>query len=135
MDGAHVILPPQDLAERINAVALRGFLRSVFRTLIGPPFPASFQRGVVSVLATSMPGVAGVAERRADIGTLRVDVLTPREADGATAQGAMLYLHAAPFAGQCEIASFGHDTARQAAGMAVWVPDYRLAPEHPYGRA
>ncbi|MCD2179319.1 alpha/beta hydrolase fold domain-containing protein [Rhizobium sp. C1] len=133
VDGAQVILPPQDLAERINAVALRGFLRSVFRTLIGPPFPASFQRVVVSVLATSMPGVAGVAERRADIGTLRVDVLTPREADGATAQGAMLYLHGGAFClGNARSHRSVTTRLAEAAGMAVWVPDYRLAPEHPY---
>ncbi len=52
---ADLILPPQDLAERITASALRGFLRSAFRTLIGPPFPAKVQRVVVAVMATFMP--------------------------------------------------------------------------------
>ena len=131
--GTQAVLPPQGLAERITAGALRGFLRSAFRTLIGPPFPARFQRGVVSVLATFMPGVSGVTRKRADSGKLRIDTLTPRGADGATARGAILYLHGGAFClGNARSHRSVTTRLAKSAGMAVWVPDYRLAPEHPY---
>lgn len=133
---ADLILPPQDLAEQITASALRGFLRSAFRTLIGPPFPAQVQRGVVAVMATFMPGVSGVTKTRADIGRLRVDVLTPRNADGQTARGAMLYLHGGAFClGNARTHRSMTTRLAKSAGMAVWVPDYRLVPEHPYPAA
>ncbi len=132
-ESARVILAPQGLAERVTAAALRGFLRVAFRTLIGPPFPAGVQRGVVALLATFMPGIAGITQSRADIGTLRVDVLTPRHADGATARGAILYLHGGAFClGNARTHRSVTTRLAKAAGMTVWVPDYRLAPEHPY---
>ena len=132
-EGAQLVFPPEGLAERMTASALRGFLRTVFRTLIGPPFPAGFQRAVVALLSTSMPGVSGVTHKRADIGQLRVDVLTPRDADGATVRGAMLYLHGGAFClGNARSHRSVTTRLAKSAGMAVWVPDYRLAPEHPY---
>lgn len=130
VDGARLILPPRALMERITASALSGFLRTAFRTLIGPPFPAGVQRGVVALLSTSMSGVPVETHKRADIGRLRVDVITPRNAD---AHGAILYLHGGAF---CLGNARSHRsvTTRLAtsSGMPVWVPDYRLAPEHPY---
>lgn len=133
---ADLILPPQGRTERTTASALRGFLRSAFRTLIGPPFRAGFQRVVVGVMATFMPGASGTTKARIDIGRLRVDILTQRKADGQTARGAILYLHGGAF---CLGNARSHRsiTTRLAkfAGMAVWVPDYRLAPEHPYPAA
>jgi acetyl esterase/lipase len=54
----------------------------------------------------------------------------------ASAPGAILYLHGGAF---CLGSPWTHRalTTRlaRAAGMPVWIPDYRLAPEHPYPAA
>lgn len=133
LDGGQLMLPPQALTERLTAWALRGLLRSVFRPLIGPPFPAGFQRGVVALLATFMPGISGVTTTRADIGHLRVDVLTPRKTDRQAPRGAMLYLHGGAFClGNARSHRSVTTRLARSAGVTIWVPDYRLAPEHPY---
>jgi acetyl esterase/lipase len=131
--GAVVVSPPADLWERLSAAFLRGFLRTCFRPLIGPPLAARAQRAVVGMLAPLMPGVARPLRRRETIGLLQAEVL---EAPGAGTTAAILYLHGGAF---CLGAPATHRsiTSRLAAesGMPVWVPDYRLAPEHPYPAA
>jgi acetyl esterase/lipase len=131
--GAVVVSPPGDWWERVNAGFLRGFLRTTFRPLIGPPFGARAQRAVVGLLAPLMPGVPGVGRRREIAAGVPAEVL---EARGAGAGGAIVYLHGGAF---ClgRPATHRSITTRLAAGsgMAVWVPDYRLAPEHPYPAA
>jgi cation diffusion facilitator CzcD-associated flavoprotein CzcO/acetyl esterase/lipase len=131
--GAVVVAPPNDWWERLNAAFLRGFLRTCFRPLVGPPFGARMQRLVVGLLAPLMPGVAGVARRREIAGGVPVEVLTAADAE---AIAAILYLHGGAF---CLGGPSTHRsiTSRLAAGarLQVWVPDYRLAPEHPYPAA
>jgi acetyl esterase/lipase len=131
--GGVVVSAPGDWFERLNAAFLRGFLRTCFRPLVGPPFGARTQRAVVGLLAPLMPGVAGVGRRRELAGGVPVEVLA---AAGTGASGAILYLHGGAF---CLGGPGTHRsiTSRlaQASGLAVWVPDYRLAPEHPYPAA
>jgi cation diffusion facilitator CzcD-associated flavoprotein CzcO/acetyl esterase/lipase len=131
--GAVVVSPPADQWERLNVAFLRGFLRSAFRPLVGPPLPARAQRAVVGVLAPLMPGVGGPMRRRETIGAIHAEVLEPGRPGTV---GAILYLHGGAF---CLGAPATHRsiTTRLAAesGMPVWVPDYRLAPEHPYPAA
>ncbi|MET4896599.1 alpha/beta hydrolase fold domain-containing protein [Sphingomonadaceae bacterium jetA1] len=133
--AGRLILAPRALVERVTASALRGVLRSAFRPLVGPPVPAGVQRGVVAALSTLMPGVGGVRQGRADLGRLRIDTVTP-DAPAAQPGGAILYLHGGAF---CLGSRWTHRaiTTRlaRASGLPVWVPDYRLAPEHPYPAA
>jgi len=135
VDGepARTILPPRGTAERVTASVLRAFLRTAFRPLTGPPFPARVQRGVVGLLSGLMPGVSGVSHGRADADALPIHTVTPQKADAAPSHGAILYLHGGAF---CLGSPRTHRSVTtrlaQAADLPVWAPAYRLAPEHPY---
>jgi acetyl esterase/lipase len=128
-----VVLPPAGLLERANAAFLRGFLRVAFRPFAGPPFGAVTQRRVVAALSVFMPGGGGARrETRVENG-VATEMVTPRE--GAGRRG-VLYLHGGAF---CLGSPRTHRaiTTRLAAasGRVVWVPEYRLAPEHPFPAA
>jgi cation diffusion facilitator CzcD-associated flavoprotein CzcO/acetyl esterase/lipase len=131
-DGV-VIAPPRGLFEALNAGMVKLLLRTCFRPFVGPPWGARPQRRVVGMLAPLMPGVAGVARVRSVVNGVPAEVVTPKTGKG---EGAILYLHG----GALCLGSPGTHrsiTTRLAAGsgMPVWVPDYRLAPEHPYPAA
>jgi len=132
--GALRIATPPAWGERLLAGFLRLFLRACFRPWIGPPFCARFQRAAVAMLAPLMPGVGGVRLRCARMGGVATEIVAP---DGAAPEdGAILYLHGGAF---CLGSPATHRsiTTRlaRAAGMPLWAPDYRLAPEHPYPAA
>ncbi|QDW53924.1 alpha/beta hydrolase fold domain-containing protein [Burkholderia sp. KBS0801] len=124
-----VVAPPAGRVEALAAASLRGFLRVAFRPLIGPPFGARMQRRVVAWLAPLMPGAGGTLRYRTSAAGVPVEVIAPKRGD---AGGAILYLHGGAF---CLGGPHTHRgvTTRLAteAGLPVWVPDYRLAPEHP----
>lgn len=128
-----VVAAPASTVERATASLLRGLLRVSFRTLIGPPFGAKFQRGVVSLLSPLMPGVGGVMRYRDAAGTVPVEIVAPKRGE---TNGVVLYLHGGAF---CLGSPGTHRsiTTRLAveSGMPVWVPNYRLAPEHAYPAA
>jgi len=126
--GGVAVHAPRSLRERAGAAFQRAFLRCCFKPFIGPPFGARAQRRVVNLLAPLMPGVRGLAYRRLHAGALPIEIVTPAQAG----EGAILYLHGGAF---CLASARTHRsiTSRLArgAGMPVWVPEYRLAPEHP----
>jgi acetyl esterase/lipase len=126
--GTVEIAAPRALAERAAAAFQRAFLRTCFKPLVGPPFSAHIQRRLVRLLAPLMPGVRGVAYRQLQVQRLPVEVVLPPQAG----EGAVLYLHGGAF---CLGSPRTHRsiTSRlaRASGVAVWVPAYRLAPEHP----
>jgi acetyl esterase/lipase len=131
--GGLTVLAPRDPIERLNAAFLRGFLRCCFRPFVGPPAGAPVQRRTVAMLSPLMPGVGGVRRSRETVGCIAVEVVQPRlQAGGAV----ILYLHGGAF---CLGGPSTHRsiTSRLAveSGLPVWVPDYRLAPEHPYPAA
>jgi acetyl esterase/lipase len=132
-DGAVTIAAPVDLVERLNATMVRLLLRTCFRPFVGPPWGAGMQRFVVGLLSPLMPGGPGALRMREAVGDVPVEVVTPPTGGSA---GAILYLHGGAF---CLGNPGTHRsiTTRLAAesGMPVWVPDYRLAPEHPYPAA
>jgi cation diffusion facilitator CzcD-associated flavoprotein CzcO/acetyl esterase/lipase len=130
--GGVAVMAPASLAEQASAAFQRGFVRTCFKPFIGPPFSAATQRRIVGLLAPLMPGVRGLQLRTIDLGRLAVEIVTPERAGS----GAILYLHGGAF---CLGSPRTHRsiTTRLArnARMPVWVPDYRLAPEHPYPAA
>jgi acetyl esterase/lipase len=83
-----------------------------------------------------MPAARKVERRQHKVGSLPVEVALPAGVIEASAPGAILYLHGGAF---CLGSPWTHRalTTRlaRAAGMPVWVPDYRLAPEYPYPAA
>jgi acetyl esterase/lipase len=132
-DGTVAIAAPAGLLERLNAGMVRMLLRACFRPFVGPPWGAGLQRFVVGLLSPLMPGVPQAVRSSACAGAVPVEVVTPRAGEGS---GAILYLHGGAF---CLGNPGTHRsiTTRLAAesGMTLWVPDYRLAPEHPYPAA
>jgi len=126
--------PAYDPGERLLAVFLRGFLRVTFRPFIGPPLGARLQRTVVALLSPAMPGGTGTRQHTQQMGGVPVRIVRP--ATGETTKGVILYLHGGAF---CLGSPRTHRSITTrlavAAGMTVMVPDYRLAPEHPYPAA
>ncbi|RQQ45824.1 alpha/beta hydrolase fold domain-containing protein [Burkholderia stagnalis] len=131
--GSVAVAAPKGALEALNAGLLRGFLRVGFRSLIGPPFGIGVQRRVVGLLAPLMPGVGGMIRYRTQAGGVPAEVVAPKRGDSG---GAILYLHGGAF---CVGGPGTHRsvTTRLAdeSGLAVWTPDYRLAPEHPHPAA
>lgn len=127
------VAAPSGWYERGQAVFLRGFLRVAFRALIGPPLGARTQRTVVDSLAWLMPGTLGTRTRKQTLNGVPTSVVAPN--DGGAA-GAILYLHGGAFC-------LGHAGTHRAistrlalaADATVYVPNYRLAPEHPWPAA
>lgn len=127
------IVPPADWLERGNAAFLRFFLRASFRALVGPPRDLVTQRKIVNRLSRLMPGCLGVSRQPTRIGALELHIVKPK---ATVSNAVILYLHGGAFCLGNPRTHFSV-TSRLAkdSGCAVWVPDYRLAPEHPYPAA
>jgi acetyl esterase/lipase len=127
------IAAPAGWVERVVAAFLRGFLRVAFKPVIGPPFGAAVQRAWINVLAFSMPGRSGVLRDWQDAGGVAVEITAPK---ANANKGVILYLHGGAF---CLASPKTHRSITShlafESGMAVWTPDYRLAPEAPYPAA
>ena len=125
--------PVQGALESVTAGLLRGLLRATFRSLVGPPFGARWQRAVAMLLSAPMPAASGTLRYPDPLGPVPAQALAPRRGE---THANVLYLHGGAFC-------LGHPrthrsiTSRLAreAGVVVHVPEYRLAPEHPYPAA
>lgn len=121
---------PAGWLEAATAAFLRLFLRASFRPFMGPRLGAPAQRRWAQALALLMPARLGLQVASERVGAIGVRVLTPAQSAG---QGVILYLHGGAF---CLGSAFTHRgmCAHLAfeSSMPVWVPNYRLAPEHPY---
>ena len=131
--GAPVLVEPGRV-ESVAAKVLRGFLRLTFKTLIGPPFNSvMFQRRWSNLLGATMPASSQAIRYQFQEGDLKGEILAPK-ATGST--GVILYLHGGAY---CigNPATYRSLTSHLSAysAMDVWVPDYRLAPEHPHPAA
>ncbi|HHX33713.1 MAG TPA: alpha/beta hydrolase fold domain-containing protein [Gammaproteobacteria bacterium] len=131
--GGIRVAEPQDSLEKLSARLLRVFLRVCFQSLMGPPFAATTQRRVISIFSVLTPGVGAVTRREITVNTIPTQVITPKT---IKADGVILYLHGGAF---CLGNAYSHRSisTRLAveSGMPVWLPEYRLAPEHPYPAA
>ena len=120
---------PSGMVESVSAGVSRALLRLTFKTLIRPPVGVGAQRVIVSALARLMPAVGGVNIDHKEVGSLATEVISPRQAPG---QGpVVLYLHGGGFCVGSARTHRSVTTRLAAAGMTLWVPEYRLAPEHP----
>ena len=94
------------------------------------PTASSVRRAIAKGLG-HMPVPKGVTVRRQQVGALSVEVISPKT--GGNSTRALMYLHGGGYvAGSPE--THRAFTARLALELncEVWVPDYRLAPEHPF---
>lgn len=123
------------LRESVLAFALRFILRGALKPALSPRFPVSWQRCWLVTMSriTCMP--RGIAHRSSAVGGVAVE--TWQDSNSASSCAAtILYLHGG---GYCAGSPFTHRAlaawlARES-GMRVVVPDYRLAPEHPFPAA
>lgn len=124
------VAEPQNSLEKFNASMLRRSLRFTFRAFMGPPFSAKAQRRVVNLFSAMTPGVGGVILQQITANGVPSQIITPKTSQ---ADGVILFLHGGAF---CLGSAKSHRSLTTrlavAAGMPVWVPEYRLAPEHPY---
>ncbi|MBF7731415.1 alpha/beta hydrolase [Pseudomonas sp. N040] len=111
---------------------LRGMLRLFFHGLVRPPVPVWLQRWIIRLLTMLNHTPRSVVRGQQNIHGV------PCEWQHGAASGrrVMLYLHGGAFMIGAP-ATHRAITANLAAlgGMSVCVPDYRLAPEHPYPAA
>jgi acetyl esterase/lipase len=118
---------------KVPPSVVEGFLRAAVRPVLGPPFPVAVQRWWQDALsATSRPprGVGVTPVVLGDRPALRFD---PAAAAG---DRAVLWLHGGAFitGSFATHGAFAGDLAA-AAGVRVYLLDYRLAPEHPHPAA
>jgi len=126
----HDIAAPSGIAERFVAAFLRIFLRIAFRPFIGPRMGQAAQRRWANLLSLLMPGRTGLLRRMETVAGLQVQILSTSSVE---VHGVVLYLHGGAFClggpqthgGLCSHIALESD-------LPVWIPDYRLAPEHPY---
>jgi len=120
---------PLGVVESLSASTLKALLRITFKAFIRPPFGVGAQRFIVSALSNLMPSHRHVHVARHDIHGVTTEVISPKQAQvrGAT----ILYLHGGGFCTGSARTHRSLTTRLAATGMTVWVPQYRLAPEHP----
>ena len=131
--------PPPGLRERLTAAAQRTALRFLFRGYMGPPRDALAQRRMLARLSRHPHPARGVSASDVVLGGVPCEHLLPdrmsRLEDGTPA-GALLYLHGGGF---CIGNPLSHrplaSRLARATALPTWVPDYRLAPEHPFPAA
>jgi acetyl esterase/lipase len=116
----------------------RVWLRLFFKPFVAPPFPLSFRRRWLAAMTRVAGRPKGVEESELWVGDLRLTRLRAGASElvgpvPASDREAILYVHGGAFVigGGPTYTGFASWIA-DAAGADVYLPDYRLAPEHPY---
>ncbi|MEJ2602847.1 MAG: alpha/beta hydrolase [Gammaproteobacteria bacterium] len=116
----------------LRARLARAFLRIRTRRR-KPGLPMEERRRLLDRLGEAVRPAAGVAVSTIDAAGVPAEWLVP---DGAGADEAILYLHGGAYtAGSCRSHRHGVSHIAKATGMRVLLPEYRLAPEHPFPAA
>ncbi|EJM53189.1 flavin-containing monooxygenase [Pseudomonas sp. GM48] len=124
-----LIAESRDWLEVLKTRFLRGFLRSTFRSLIGPGLGVVAQRRVVRGLSRLMPGTTGVIRYSQRVNGVPVQVVAPKQGESGSV---ILYLHGGAFClGSPDTHWSITSRLAKASRMSVWAANYRLAPEHP----
>lgn len=110
----------------------RAFLRLRTRRR-KPGLPMAERRAVLDRLGAAVRPAADVAVTPVDAGGVPAEWLVPVAAGG---EEAILYLHGGAYtAGSCRSHRNGVSHIARATGMRILLPEYRLAPEHPFPAA
>lgn len=113
---------------------LRGTIRALIRPGLSPSVPPRLARPVATLLSRSGPPVRGVVVTPTRLASMPAELLRPRE--GARSDVAVLYLHGGAF--RIGSASMYRNLTASLAKRCraeVFVPDYRLTPEHAFPAA
>ncbi|WP_158596249.1 alpha/beta hydrolase [Oleomonas cavernae] len=116
---------------------LKSFLGRAVRVgvkpILRPNFSVAFQRRWVNGLTAMLPPPRGTKVHRQPMGALPAECLTFGE---PAADLAILYLHGGGYnIGSARSYRVVTGRIARAAGVCVYTPDYRLAPEHPHPAA
>jgi len=114
----------------------RLILRAFFKPFIGPPFPVAFQRRWLAILSGSAPGPKGIETSDVWAGEVRIarfrEGVGPGPAEPAE-RDAVVLVHGGGFvAGSASSYAALAGWIAKTSGADVYVPEYRLAPEHPH---
>jgi len=118
---------------RLSKAFLRTATRWAVKPFLGPPWPFAFQRAWLRLVA-SVNAPSKEADREwIEMGSVRAMVARPK---GEPATHSILYMHGGGYCIGGPSTHLGLVTHLAVAARAsVYVPDYRLAPEHPYPAA
>lgn len=118
---------------KISSAVLRTATRYGLKPFLGPPWPFAFQRAWLRLVSNVNSPSPDSETEWISMGGVRALVARPR---GERPTGAVLYLHGGGYCVGSPSTYKGLVThLAVAAGASVYVPDYRLAPEHPYPAA
>jgi monoterpene epsilon-lactone hydrolase len=123
------------VTQSIAARAARIVVRSALKPALQPKVPVAVQRIWASLAARTLAVPFGVRFTKMRLGDVPTERALPRRAEGASTS-AILFLHGGAFLIGSPV-SHRSITGRLAklADAAVYAPDYRLAPEHPFPAA
>jgi len=139
--------PPIGRVSRVSRQALQAllkaltrlFLRALFKPFHGPPFPLGFQRRWAAALARASTPPKGMESSDVWAGELRL--LRVRDAAGPgpvepAGRDAIVLVHGGAFVvGSPETHLGLAGWIARTSGADVYLPEYRLAPEHPFPAA
>lgn len=123
------------LGDTLMAIALRNTLRLLLKPALSPRWPLRWQRRWLDILSGIGRLPRGIARRDGTEAGVAVERWEERAAVARPA-GTLLFLHGGAY---CVGSPRTHRALAawlaRASGMPVVVPDYRLAPEHPFPAA
>jgi monoterpene epsilon-lactone hydrolase len=112
---------------------LKGTLRRTLKRVFSPAVSIAAQRRVTDRFALLMPAPAGVRRKTIELGGVSTDFVTYKK---PRPKRAILYLHGG---GYCIGSPYSYrvmtGALAKSSGIAVYAPDYRLAPENPHPAA
>lgn len=118
---------------RVPAPVVEGFLRTLVQPVLGPPVPVALQRRWQDLLSATSRLPRGVTATPVVLGGRPALRLDP---PAATPDQAVLWLHGGAFVTGSFVTHRAFAGAlAAAAGVRVYLLDYRLAPEHPHPAA
>lgn len=119
--------------QKVLTAGLKFALRVSFKALVRPPMPVKWQRRFVAALVSIGRLASSVIFEQYRVGDINVETVSP---PNASAGKAVLYFHGGAY---CLGSAKTHRslTSHLAKGSSVRlvVPNYRLAPEHPFPAA
>lgn len=127
------------MAQSLLTRLYRRLLRWFYRPFVGPPFPVSFQRRFMALAVRSAPGAAGTStERLVGVDPSMLRVSAGAGAGDPAGRKALLWVHGGGFvlgSAQTHAGLAGHIARAAGDDVDVYLPDYRLAPEHAFPAA
>jgi epsilon-lactone hydrolase len=122
------------MRESILARLARLAVRSCLKPALRPTVPLSVQRHWANIATRALSVPFGVSFSQSSLESVPTEIV--RSKSNPQSAGAVLFLHGGAFV-ICSPVSHRSITGRLAkhTGATIFVPDYRLAPEHPFPAA